>query len=82
MYLNLNDFGLSKYLFLNGIREPECTKIMKQELKSGMTIAEIGANIGYYALMEATIIGDSGKIYAIEGNPSFTRCVKLFGRWW
>ena len=42
MYLNLTDFGLSKYLFLNGIREPECTKIMKQELHKGMTIAEIG----------------------------------------
>ena len=70
MYLNLNDFGLSKYLFLNGIREPECTKIMKQELQKGMTIVEIGANIGYYALMEASIIGDKGKIYAIEPFPS------------
>lgn len=70
MYLNLDDFGLSKYLFLNGIREPECTKIMKQELKKGMTIVEIGANIGYYALMEASIIGDKGKIYAIEPFPS------------
>jgi len=70
MYLNLNDFGLSKYLFLNGIREPECTKIMKEELKEGMTIVEIGANIGYYALMEASIIGKKGKIYAIEPFPS------------
>jgi len=70
MYLNLDDFGLSKYLFLNGIREPECTKIMKQELKKGMTIVEIGANIGYYALMEASLIGDKGKIYAIEPFPS------------
>ena len=37
MKLNLNDFGLYKYLFLNGIREPECTTIMKQELKKDMT---------------------------------------------
>ncbi len=70
MYLNLRDYGLSKQLFLNGIREPECTKIMKKELKKGMVIAEIGANIGYYALLEASIIGEKGKIYAIEPFPS------------
>ena len=34
-----------------------------------MTIAEVGANIGYYALMEASIIGNKGKIYAIEPFP-------------
>ncbi len=70
MYLNLNDYGLSKHLFLNGVREPECTKIMKKWLKKGMTIVELGANIGYYALMEASIIGDKGKIYAVEPFPS------------
>jgi len=69
MHLNLDDFGLSKQLFLNGIREPECTRIMKDQLRKGMTIAEVGANIGYYALMEAQIIGDKGKIYAIEPFP-------------
>jgi FkbM family methyltransferase len=69
MYLNLKDFGLSKQLILNGIREPECTRIMKKELKKGMIIAEIGANIGYYALLEASIIGKTGKIYAIEPFP-------------
>jgi FkbM family methyltransferase len=69
MYLNLDDFGLSKQLFLNGIREPECTRIMKKYLKKDMIIAEIGANIGYYALMEASIIGKNGTIYAIEPFP-------------
>jgi len=69
MYLNLRDYGLSKQLVLNGIREPECTRIMKKELKKDMVIAEIGANIGYYALLEASIIGEKGKIYAIEPFP-------------
>lgn len=70
MYLNLDDFGLSKHLFFNDIREPECTKIMKKWLKGGMTIVEMGANIGYYALLEASLIGNKGKIYAIEPFPS------------
>ena len=69
MYLNLNDLGLSKHLFFYGIREPECTKIMQKILKKGMNIVDIGANIGYYALMEAKEVGKRGKIYAIEPFP-------------
>ncbi len=69
MLLDLSDGGINRDLFLYGYREPECTKIFKNELSEGMKIVEIGANIGYYALMEAQIVGDSGKIYAIEPEP-------------
>ena len=69
MYLDLNDFGLSKHLYFFSIREPECTRIMKQYIKKGMTIVELGANIGYYALMEAAIMKNKGKVYAIEPSP-------------
>jgi len=69
MYLNLNDFGLSKHLYFFGIREPECTRIWKTMVKPGMTIVELGANIGYYACMEAFLMKGKGKIYAIEPFP-------------
>lgn len=69
MYLDLNDLGLSKHLFFYGIREPECTRIMQKILKKNMNIVDIGANIGYYALMEAKKIGEKGKVYAIEPFP-------------
>ena len=69
MYLDLNDYGLSRHLYFYGIREPECTRIMKQYVKKGMTILELGANIGYYALMEAAIMKNKGKIYAVEPFP-------------
>ncbi|MBU0571106.1 MAG: FkbM family methyltransferase [Candidatus Omnitrophica bacterium] len=69
MLLDLSDTGINRDLFLYGLREPACTKIFKDELKEGMKVVDIGANIGYYVLMEAQIIGDSGKIYAIEPAP-------------
>jgi FkbM family methyltransferase len=69
MYLDLNDYGLSKHLYFYSIREPECTRIMKQYIKTGMIIVDLGANIGYYALLEAAIMKDKGKIYAIEPFP-------------
>ena len=69
MMLDLKDKGLCKDLFLFGCREPECTKIFKEELKENMQVVDIGANRGYYTLIEARAAGRNSKIYAIEPEP-------------
>ena len=66
MSLNLKDKGISKDLALDSIREPESTNMIKKELKKGDVVIDIGANIGYYALMESRLVGNKGKVYAIE----------------
>jgi len=66
MLLDLSDKGICKDLFLYGIRERECTKIFKKELTERTKLMDIGANIGYYTLITASIIGYLGKVYAIE----------------
>jgi len=70
MYLNLNDPGISKTLAIVGKRELEHVYILKNELREGMTVWDIGANIGYYVLMEAKYVGSTGKVYAVEPSPS------------
>lgn len=42
------------------------TKLFKQTLRSGMTVVDIGAFIGYYTLIAAKIVGNSGKVYSFE----------------
>lgn len=69
MFLSLQDLGLSKELILRGTREVEETKILREELKEGLTVVDVGANLGYYVLMEASIVGEKGKVYAIEPSP-------------
>jgi len=66
MYLDLDDKGISRELFVNNIREPFLTELIKKTIKKGDIIVDIGANIGYYALLEAKLVGDKGKVYAIE----------------
>jgi FkbM family methyltransferase len=66
MYLDLSDLGLSWELIVRGIHEERATKVLRQEVKEGMTVVDIGANLGYYALMEASIVGDKGQVYALE----------------
>ena len=66
MYLDMSDAGLSSELYLRGIREAHATVEFQKRLKPGQVIVDIGANIGYYALMEAKSSGNEGRVYAIE----------------
>ena len=74
MYLDLYDRGISRTPILFGERELEHKRIIEMVLKPGMNFLDIGANIGYYALMQLKIIGDKGQLIAVE--PSETN-IKL-----
>ena len=69
MLLNIGDKGISNELLFNDIREVAATKYMYNVAKKGDIILDIGANIGYYALLESRLVGDKGKVYAIEPEP-------------
>jgi len=69
MILNANDPGISQELMLKGSHEPLSTKILMKNLHEGMRIADVGANLGYFALQEAKAVGPKGVVYAIEPIP-------------
>ena len=64
-----NDEGISTELQIYQSHEPLTTHLMIKELKQDMICLDLGSNIGYYAVIESNIIGQSGKIFAIEPSP-------------
>jgi len=52
-----------------GIMEPDETLWVKTWLGQGMTVVDVGANVGYYTLLAASLVGVSGKVLAIEPSP-------------
>lgn len=72
MYLLKKDKGISKTLkkpkgYQN--REKEFMTIMRQELKSGQLAFDLGANIGYTALVMCKLVGPTGQVYCVEPDP-------------
>lgn len=70
MHLNPISFDISTELLVRGIHEKGATRILREELKEGMRVVDIGANIGYYALIEAQVVSNKGKVYTIEPEPN------------
>jgi len=77
MILNLKDSGLSRALMFFGKRELEHKYLLENYLPEGSTVLDLGANIGYYACMEAKIIGGKGRIIAIEPHPDNLRLLRI-----
>lgn len=66
MFLNATGNGISRKLIAYGSLEPVHTKMFIEKLDKGMTHIDIGANIGYYALLASSLVGEEGKVIAIE----------------
>ena len=63
MYLGPKDsLGLS----INGVYEDIETELVKNEIKEGDVVLDVGANIGYYSLIFAKLVGKYGKVFAFE----------------
>ncbi len=60
------------YIF--GTHEPEVQQALLRLVRLGMTVMDIGANIGYFALGLGKLVGSQGRVVAFEPNgPSAVR---------
>jgi FkbM family methyltransferase len=60
---------LELYLFGKRLTEHRELAAMRTLLEPGMRVADIGANVGFYTLEMASIVGSAGRVLAFEPDP-------------
>lgn len=66
--LNPDDPVISGALFF-GVYEKGETAFVQRTLQPGMTVLDIGANVGYYTALATRAVGPSGRVIALEPDP-------------
>ena len=59
------------YVLLFGI-EPDISKLLKRKLKPGMTVLDVGSNVGLITRLCSRIVSATGHVWAFEPDP-YTR---------
>ncbi len=74
MYVNLEKAPPAMRMALQGyatnrVHEKETTELFKRIVKPGNVVLDLGANIGYFTLLAAKLVGSKGKVYSFEPEP-------------
>jgi FkbM family methyltransferase len=78
IYLNPEDMSqISALIATSGWLDLPVTCLLLEMLRPGMNVVDVGANLGYYTLLAAKAVGESGRVWSFEPEPrNFTLFTK------
>jgi FkbM family methyltransferase len=68
--------GSSIVGYMLGTAEPDMQAALKALIRPGMTVYDIGANVGFISIIAAHLVGPKGRVVAFEPLPSNARQIK------
>lgn len=61
----------------NRQQEEDCETLLKElKLKPGMTVCDMGCGNGFYALKMAKLVGEKGRVHAVDIQPGMLRLLQ------
>lgn len=76
MIVDATDRGITPHLALDGFWESWVTLSMMHLVRPGMRVVNIGANMGYYSLLFAKLVGNDGFVLAVEPNSNLCDLIR------
>jgi FkbM family methyltransferase len=62
--------------YLLGTAEPDMQAALKTLVRPGMTVYDLGANVGFISMIAAHLVGPEGRVIAFEPLPANARQIK------
>jgi FkbM family methyltransferase len=66
MFARRSDRDIGSHIAAGSPYEPHVTSIVQKILKPGHTFVDVGANIGYFTMLAADLVGSTGQVLAVE----------------
>jgi FkbM family methyltransferase len=76
IYISALDYWVGHVTLKQGFWESQTTALFRRELKEGMVVLDVGANIGYFSLLAATLVGATGKVFAFEPGKGYSALIQ------
>lgn len=70
LYVRLDDWVIGARIALRRSYEPHVARELRALLRPGLSVIDLGANIGYYTMLAAARVGPAGRVAAFEPGPS------------
>ncbi len=68
---------LRPYLLSQTSLEAGLRTALRSFIKPGMSVVDLGANVGLFTTLMADLVGPAGKVYAFEPNPRLTKPLQM-----
>jgi FkbM family methyltransferase len=77
MLLTDSDYAVSRSIIEGKTYEPHMVSFIREHLRPGMTAVDIGANVGFFSMLFASIVGSNGRVLSFEPNTENCRLVLI-----
>jgi FkbM family methyltransferase len=64
---------IQRFVYYFGQWEPAISDWLRANLKAGDTVIDVGANVGWYSLLAARLVGPAGKVVSVEASPTIAK---------
>ncbi len=68
-FVNTNDKGVGAWIVMVGGWENFVDEVLTRLCRPGMRVLDLGANVGYYTIKLAALVGADGHVLCLEPNP-------------
>jgi FkbM family methyltransferase len=68
---------VGRYIFVEGSYEQEISSLFKTLVHSDDCVLDVGANIGWYTILAAKLVGPNGQVHAFEPDPPLASTIQI-----